>query len=498
MNASNNTKAAWKVLRYSDAPNNSSLVDSQEKEENNIPKDVVSVGDMLKLSFPQIEDGYLVAQEVQGVVGVRFHVNRNDLDETDPELMLALSDSMWIIQQEYSHHGGYAKWDMTYLLRHHNTGYYLALDQSNEQKMTMVQNRHEAMKIFLQSTSSKHHANYVCSDKTIFIGSKHADGNVRGWVCQENEKSLIVSFHNSETFKHGASFILEQVPEALVLEAEISRVLCKMLAKVASKMQNDVEKEVSSWDSAHNDMRHLLSSCCDACLHLLYFMINRPDLYDTMRKKYVDFVQRAHNWDAEKQSANKPVKVRQLMLREHGVFTHCFVALLAVGNGLERVKDQTYVGMLRAIGSVLYRVIKVCFEDHRQNENYVAQLHVTGSRTKAKTTIDIMIEDQLKFDIGAAGALSRLFDNNRSLLETQINDQRLHKFYRMLYNHRPNRQLHQVFLGFFAAVCGCETGALQKNQVMVAQKLFLDNPPESIFLQTIVIEAQADRLRSVC
>ena len=491
VNASNNTKAAWKVLRYRDAPNNSILDDS------NIPENTVMVGDMLKLSFPQIENGHLVAQKVNDVVGVRFHVNKNEPDETDPKKMFALSDTMWIIQQEYSHYGGHAQWDMTYLLRHHNTGHYLALHANDSERITMVQNRHNAMKIFLQRTSSKDHADYVCAEKTIFMGSKHDDGHIQGWVCQENEKALAVSFHNSENFKHGASFILEKVAEQLVVEAENALVLCEMLAKVASKLQVDVYAPETSWDLAHNDMRHLLSSCCDTCLRILYFAFDRADLFGMMRRKYVDFVQRAFNWDVFITNTDNPLEERQVLLREQGVFTHCFVALLAVGIGLGSVQDQSYRTMLKAIGSVLYRVVKICFRDHRQNENYVAKLEVAVSSTKAKTTIDIMIEDHLTFDIGAAGALSRLYDNNRGLLETQVNGTRLEKFYQMLYEHRADRRLHPVFLGFFAAVCGTNTGAVQRNQVMVAKKLLLNNPPESILLETIWIERQAHALKSV-
>ena len=494
VNASINTKAAWKVLRYCNAPDT-------PLDDKTIPEGAVMVGARLKLKFPQIEDSYMVAIPGDNMVQVFFHVNRSEPHQDQSAHTFALSNAMWVLQQEFSHYGGYAQWDMTYHLRHYNTGYYLALDETpaaEAQKITMVENRHDALRLFLQRTSSKHHADHICYDKTVHVGCRNTVGDVQGWICQERELSTTVSFHASDTFKHGASFILEQEPDQLVFDAEISLVMSRMLEEVAHAVKRKVQTPVSSWSyvdgSTDNDMRQLLSRCCNSCLHLIYFAAECTDQYGVMLKKYPEFVQRARHF-RDGLTANKPVPTRQVLFREQGVFSHCFTALLAVGDGLDklgRMENATYHSykeMLQTIGYVLYHLVKIGFEGHRQNETYLAQLRVAGANRAAKTTIDIMIEDHLDLEIGAADVLTSLFDNNKHLLETEISQERLDKFYEMVLSHG----LRDMYLNFFAAVCGYDAAALQKNQVMVAQKLFVEDPPKSIFLETTVINPEVNQ-----
>ena len=485
---------AWKVLRYQDAPTADVALKLTAE------KTGLRVGQMVTLKFPQAKSYLTASAEMFGHAKVYFRPLNIATSTMSNSALDSSSNIIWVVQRELSHFGRYADWDMTFFLRHFNTGYYLSFDDK-EESLFMSKDRKHALHVRLARTSNKRKQEIIQDKSTLYIGNKKVGNKkVGGWVCMSEKDFTQVVYNTDREIIHEASFVLDALKDEEVIDVEyclmISRRLGEMAKGFATKINTDIEdwSKVSSEIAGGYDMRNLLSLCVDYCVRLVTFLATDDAVYETITNEYPDFLQRARHFMTYINETAAASEARQVLMREQGLFYHCFSILISVGDGLDKIekaegkKHTRHSNALRCIGLLLYSTIKLGCKSNRENESYVAKLEVTDAliSSKKKNTVMIMLE-HLDLGIGAPQTLSALIDNNKKLLEEEINDERLDEF----CNAISLRGLHPVYLDIFAAVCGYQGESLPKKQIAVARKLFSQTTYNTtkLFFDTVVLNA---------
>ena len=477
---------AWKVLRYYHAP--SFDVSDVLSEENK----GLRVGQMVLLKLPQGKSYLTASSDVFGVtapnIGFQPLAVETSRGATSP--LNSSSNIVWVIQREQSHYGRHAAWDMTFFLRHFNTGYYLCYNDTNG--LHMSKDRGHALSVCLRRTSTKNPEAIIKDNSTLYIGHKR-DGEITGWLCADTNDYTRVSLSSDAEFMHEASFILDSLKDEEVRDVEYCLMLSRHLWEAAKGLAAKISTDMSLWNAVGGpdeteDIRTLLSHCVDYCIRLVCFLTDDLPVAKTIIEKFEGFRQRAHHFYDYLSHRFRPAPERQVLMREQGLFCHCFSIVISIGEGLDKIEADprrlsNYTNDLNCIGSLAYQAIQVGCSHHRENESSVAKLEIklADPDAKPRKTFDIMI-DHLDLDIGAAETLSALIDNNNKLLEEEISPARLEKFYQIILE----RGLRPVYLQIFAAVCGYGGVALPEKQIAVGRKL-LESQPE-IFLETVVID----------
>ena len=443
---------------------------------------------MVLLKFPQAKSYLTASAEMFGHAKVYFQELKMATSSMSNSPLNSSSNIIWVVQREFSHFGRDADWNMTFFLRHFNTGYYLSFDSAND-SLFMSKDRKHALNVRLERTTNKNKQDIIQDNTTLYIG------NGNGYVCMSQDNSSQVAFDSNGEAIHEASFILDALKDSEVKDMEyclmISRRLGEMAQGFATKTNTDIEdwSKVSA-DVAGGDLRNLLSLCVDYCIRLVCFLTNDSAVHETITNRYPDFERRAQACMTYISQTTAASDARQVLMREQGLFYHCFSILISVGNGLVKIaghkKHIRHSNDLRCIGFLLYSTIQLGCKNHRENESYVAKLEVTDAliSTKKKNTLDIMIE-HLDLDIGAPQTLSALIDDNKELLEKEIHEDRLDEFCNVI----ADRGLRPVYLNIFAAVCGYAGKSLPKKQIAVSRKLFAGSAYSSsnIFFNTVVL-----------
>lgn len=155
-----------------------------------------------------------------------------------------------------------------------------------------------------------------------------------------------------------------------------------------------------------------------------------------------------------------PIKSQQNLLREQSILSHLMALLRNTFKGItltEILEPQQYTTY--TICRLSYRLLKQVIKGNSENQQWLSSVD----------EIQFM-EEQISFP-DAIATLMELFKDNRTLLDRTTIEQI--SFFVLLLKEQGK---DSNFIQFLSILCVCKGSALAKNQLLVCEKLVVENP----------------------
>ena len=156
-----------------------------------------------------------------------------------------------------------------------------------------------------------------------------------------------------------------------------------------------------------------------------------------------------------------PIRKRQKLLREMH-FAEVLVDILfyPFANELYLLKDIDQNSPITRICQLSYRMLKHITKNYKQNEMYISQW------------MDLFFDQAMKTgdenDLYAEATLTELLNNNKQLLDKQINKETIKKFIDLCISE----DRHARFITFLTALCSCNGEPVSTNQNDICEIIF--------------------------